>query len=260
MRTLRYGHTGPDVKAWEQFLVGVNPKSRLIVDEIFGLDTLEETKKFQKTVGLHPKEVDGIVGPTTLGHAMIMGFNPLFDAEVEKTGPNWPPRPEGEPMPLKARLAAFGQFAFTPAPTAASPEAIVITDDWADKNIVTFKVEKIKSIAPSISLHRLVVPQFERLIKAWDKAGNLDKLLSWGGSWVPRFIRGSRSNLSNHAWGTAFDINVQWNMLGACPALVGARGCVRELVEAAYDNGFYWGGWYPDRPDGMHFEIRRIIP
>jgi hypothetical protein len=65
--------------------------------------------------------------------------------------------------------------------------------------------------------------------------------------------------LSNHAFGGAFDINDQWNGLGETPALVGARGCVRELVEIANRFGFFWGGHYSHRPDGMHFEIARLL-
>jgi hypothetical protein len=70
-------------------------------------------------------------------------------------------------------------------------------------------------------------------------------------------VRGSKTVLSNHAFGTAFDINVNWNRLGTIPALVGQKGSVRELVQIANNNGFYWGGHFT-RKDGMHFEIAKI--
>ena len=60
--------------------------------------------------------------------------------------------------------------------------------------------------------------------------------------------------LSNHAFGTAFDINVQWNPLEALP---GRTGCVFELVPMAHRHGFYWGGHF-SRRDGMHFEVARV--
>jgi hypothetical protein len=63
---------------------------------------------------------------------------------------------------------------------------------------------------------------------------------------------------SNHAWGTAFDVNYGWNKLGAIPAPVGARGSVRELVPLANQYGFYWGGHFR-RCDGMHFEVARVL-
>jgi hypothetical protein len=37
--------------------------------------------------------------------------------------------------------------------------------------------------------------------------------------------------------------------------LVGEKGSVRELVPIANRWGFYWGGHYNGRPDGMHFEV-----
>lgn len=36
---------------------------------------------------------------------------------------------------------------------------------------------------------------------------------------------------------------------------MGKQGCVRELVEIATEQGFYWGGHFKSRPDGMHFEV-----
>jgi hypothetical protein len=75
-----------------------------------------------------------------------------------------------------------------------------------------------------------------------------------------RFIRCSNSSLSNHAFGTAFDINADENQLGSQPALPSEPGCVFELVPIAHKFGFYWGGHFtPPRRDGMHFEIAKIL-
>ncbi len=89
----------------------------------------------------------------------------------------------------------------------------------------------------------------------WEAAKLLDRILVYDGSFVPRFVRGSRTVLSNHAYGSAFDINERYNKLGKRAALVGERGCVRELVPIANLWGFCWGGHYNGRPDSMHFEV-----
>jgi hypothetical protein len=39
---------------------------------------------------------------------------------------------------------------------------------------------------------------------------------------------------------------------------VGQKGSVRELVQIANNNGFYWGGHF-SRKDGMHFEIAKVV-
>ena len=81
---------------------------------------------------------------------------------------------------------------------------------------------------------------------------------------MPRFKRGQANGgdeaLSNHSFGSAFDINEGFNGFGTRPALVGERGSVRKLVTIANAQGFFWGGHFPKRPDGMHFEIAFIKP
>lgn len=260
MRTLFLGTKGDDVKSWQNFLIGINPMSNVIVDGDFGPITHAETKKFQSDVSLTS---DGIVGPATLGRAMQIGLDPLQDDSQDEFGPNWPPRSAEGPLTGADRGKLFGNFAYKSATSSSNPEAIIITDGWATNNIVTSNVPQLKNISGSsgkVTIHKLVAPQLLRTFNAWEQAGLLDRILTWGGSWVPRYIRGSRTYLSNHAWGTAFDINVQWNMLGTRPTLKGQKGCVRELVKIAYDNGWYWGGWFKGRPDGMHFEAYKVIP
>jgi hypothetical protein len=107
-------------------------------------------------------------------------------------------------------------------------------------------------------LNKRVAKQMLALWDAWDKAGLLPMILSYEGAYVPRLIRGSTTSLSNHAYGSAFDINYHWNQLGATPAKAGAKGSVRELVPLAHKHGFYWGGNFA-RLDGMHFEVCKIL-
>jgi hypothetical protein len=71
-------------------------------------------------------------------------------------------------------------------------------------------------------------------------------------------VRGSTTTLSNHAYGTAFDINAAWNGLGREPAPLGAKGSVLELLPLAEAHGFAWGGLF-SRRDAMHFEVARVL-
>lgn len=43
------------------------------------------------------------------------------------------------------------------------------------------------------------------------------------------------------------------------PALEDAQGSLRELVPIANEHGFFWGGHFKRRPDGMHFEVAKLI-
>lgn len=252
------GLEGNDVRAWEYFLLGTNPTSSIVVDGRFDLRTRDETMRFQRNVGFAGSNVDGIVGPKTYAEAMRLGFDPTIDTTDDESGPNWPPQPDEQPLPYKRRVELFGSFTYVPSPIPSNPEAIVVDNKWVAKNIVTVDVPHLRS--PRFAqVHRLVASQFLALFEEWHRLGLIDRILTWDGSWSPRFIRGSRTSLSNHAWGTAFDINAQWNMLGTQPALLDEKGCVRELVKSAHDLGWYWGGWFNSRRDGMHFECVRIV-
>lgn len=260
MRIIKKDMTGDDVSRWQNFLRGIQPDSVVTVTGKFDDVTLLETKRFQRANGLRD---DGDVGPLTMSAALRLGFHVLEDDGTEETGPNWPARPAFGSISPAQREKLFGKFAYVSTPMQWNPETIKITDSWPAYNIETVFVPQLVGVpgAPKdgkIQFNKQCSTQLVAMFAEWEKAGLKDRILTWGGSWVPRFIRGSRTVLSNHSWGTAFDINVQWNGLGVTPALKGQKGCVRELVQIANENGFYWGGHWKDRPDGMHFECAQL--
>lgn len=266
MQTLKSGSTGTVVESWQNFLVG-RGNYWIDVDGVFGHDTIEATKDFQKEVGLNS---DGEVGQITLKAAVAAGF-PDPDAPVVETvegidvlGPNWPPKPDFGPLSFMDRAKLFGTFSYVAAPVGDNPEAIKITDGWDKRNIVMVDIPQLqgKKGCPKgkVEFHAKGAKQLQGLWAAWEAAGLLPLILTFDGGWVARFVRGSTKYLSNHSYGTAFDVNAKWNALGAVPALVSKEGSVRKLVEIANQHGFYWLGHAGKRPDGMHFEIAKLIP
>lgn len=158
-------------------------------------------------------------------------------------------------MTHQERLARFGNFAYVPAPTKDNPEGIKITDDWAKDNIVTIA---LPWDGKKMQCHKLAADQFKALWADWEQAKLLDRVLAFNGGWVARYKRGrtgTSDNLSNHAWGTAQDLNAKWNGLGRIPAEMGTTGCLLELVPFAEKHDIVWGGNFRGRVDGMHFEI-----
>lgn len=262
MRVLYKGLQGDDVRSWQNFLIGLDPTSNVVASGVFDDLTIAGTALFQRAVNLNP---DGEVGSMTLGQAAQHGFCLASDDRGADAGPNWPSAPVVLPLSLSDKLKLFGQFSYQAAPSASNPEAILITDSWPQQNIVSVTVPQLSARvigAPSngvVPIHKLCASQLQAVFAAWEAAGLSDRVLTWAGSWAPRFIRGSRTVLSNHAWGTAFDINVPWNTLGTQGALKGQKGSVRELVSIAYDLGWYWGGWFKGRPDPMHFECFKLV-
>jgi hypothetical protein len=257
MRVLRKGMKGEDVERWQFFLVGQN--HQIEADGDFGPATFDATSQFQRDNHL---DVDGAVGRETLGCALTLGFDPLDNSEgPATTGSNFPPKPSLRPLVTTAgRQSIFGAFEFASAPVPSNPENIRILGNWEQENIVRLKLPQLVGVqgAPpdgGARVHKKAADQVLALWKAWDDAGLLSRVATWDGAFVPRFVRGSRKALSNHAFGTAFDINAATNPRGSRPPLVGKKGSVRELVSVANELGFYWGGHFGTKPDGMHFEV-----
>ena len=248
--TLKKGSNSETVGDWQAFLRGQNLYFGA-VDNDFGAGTQKATIAFQTKYALTP---DGEVGKKTFEKAVLLGFH----VEVSAS-PSLTTKPNFAPLTGNAsRERLFGKFEYHASPTADNPERIVITDDWAKKNIVKVSLPALSKATggkyTSMYWHKSADEQLVKFFEELEKQNLHTKILSFAGSYVPRFIRGSRSQLSNHSWGTAFDINVPYNGLNKTPAQIGQKGCVRELVPIAHEFGFYWGGNF-SRPDGMHFEI-----
>lgn len=257
LKLIKINSQGTLVSNWQNFLRGQD----FFEGEITGLfdeETKAATIVFQKANGLQP---DGVVGNKTFGEAMKHGFEGILDDRTDITGNNFPSKPSFPPLVDTAqRQGLFGKFTFRSKPVTGNPENIVITNDWEKSNVVIVPIPQLIDIKGSdkVQFHKKAAAQLTKLWQDWDDAGLMNLVLTWGGSFVPRFVRGSRTTLSNHAFGTAFDINVEWNLRGTMPALVGQKGSVRQLVGIANANGFYWGGHF-SLVDGMHFEVAKLL-
>ena len=76
---------------------------------------------------------------------------------------------------------------------------------------------------------------------------------SWG--WAYRPIRGRTTGLSNHASGTAIDLNAPKHPLGARGTFTAAQAAKIRAKMREYGGAIRWGGDYSGRKDEMHFEI-----
>jgi hypothetical protein len=269
MRVLTIGSRGEDVEQWELFLRGQDYP--VIANGVFDEVDAKSTRKYQRREGL---KADGKPGPQTFAHAILEDcFDPATDTSaleagaIDRYSAQWPPRPDYAPLKGNAaRQRLFGKFAYEHKPTARNPEKIIVDPKWAKANIVTVKLpfpiargRQGGKPVKSVRVHRKIADQFVAMMRRIQVSGLDEKIITWNGSYVPRFVRGSTKTLSNHSFGTAFDINVGWNGLNQTPMLAGDYGSVRELVPIANRHGFYWGGHYQRRLDGMHFEAAKVL-
>jgi hypothetical protein len=94
---------------------------------------------------------------------------------------------------------------------------------------------------------------FDQTIERLDAKEQYD---DW--AWASRPIRGS-SSISNHASGTAMDLNATKHPMGVKTTATFNSGEIHKIHRRLkfYNDCIRWGGDYQSRPDAMHFEIDR---
>ncbi|RDJ05093.1 peptidoglycan-binding protein [Rhizobium grahamii] len=264
---LTVGAFGNDVRRLQEYL-DVEVSASLTADGLCGGKTKEEVFRFRKKFGLP-------VAPAFDDQCFAVSetrvdIKPDFDPDPTKTGREWPKKKSGLSSPSASEMQSkCGAIEFVHNPVSGNPEHIKITNDFVAEHIATIDIPELRDcVVPldpgvaktdgRIHFHRRHAARLAKLFSDWREAGLTNRILTFDGSFNARLKRGSTkatlANLSNHSWGTAFDINAYWNPRKATPVLMGDRGCVRELVSIAHSNGFYWGGYFSIM-DGMHFEV-----
>jgi len=255
MTVLELNIKNKEVKKWQLFLIGLG-YSKVKADGDFGPITEAATKDFQRKNNL---VADGKVGNYTLKVAIDKGFA-LFDVVIPEraTVNSFPAKPNFNPLNTSQMKKTFGAFDYTLKDEKGN---ISILGNWEKENITSIEIPQLTKLPPyfpkKIKVHQKAAQQFTNLFNAWQKAGLSPLIISYSGCFNPRLVRGG-NDLSRHSWGTAFDINAEWNGLNITPPKRGEKGSVLELVKISNDNGFYWGGHFP-RLDGMHFEIAQLL-
>jgi hypothetical protein len=125
---------------------------------------------------------------------------------------------------------------------------------WARESLTQLSVPAWFCNSGVVPVHRAAASQLSALLSAWSRAGLSDRIVSFNGTVAYRRMRGSKS-ISSHAYGIAFDVNARENTLGQRPAMFWEHGCLLELVKIANEHGWFWGGHFRSRKDGMHFEL-----
>lgn len=109
----------------------------------------------------------------------------------------------------------------------------------------------------AIKFHRKAAPSLTRVLnEIWEHVGHdqakLDKdgVSCYDGAYNPRYVRGSTTKPSNHAYGAAIDINSVHNAQGS-----GRGNMPQYVIDAFKREGWRWGGDYKhSKTDPMHFE------
>ena len=140
---------------------------------------------------------------------------------------------------------AVGIYRYT-----ALPDGHIEPDPaWVEAHIATESVP----ILGEVTCNKLLFPQLRAALDDVVARGLADQIHpeEYGGCYNPRFIAGS-TQLSNHAFGLALDLNVPGNGRGT------AGEIDRDVVGIFQHWGFTWGGdWRYTDP--MHFELNQLV-
>lgn len=148
-------------------------------------------------------------------------------------------------LPLVLLKSLFGEFAARPA--KGRPGYLELDPVWIREHLVTTHVP----LLGRVTCHRGIVFQLRGAMRELRDAGLGPLIRSFHGCFVPKFVtRDPTALISHHAWGIAFDVNLDGNYYGQAPHQP------PRLVETLERWGFLWGGVFVV-PDGNHFEYKR---
>ncbi len=104
-----------------------------------------------------------------------------------------------------------------------------------------------------VTMIRPALDSLERIVRRLKESEpQIHDALGTAGALCARLIRGSRSSVSNHSWGTAIDLKLQGRLDGFGDG--GTQFGLLLLAELFNEEGWFWGATY-SREDSMHFEV-----
>jgi hypothetical protein len=120
--------------------------------------------------------------------------------------------------------------------------------------------EAIPSLGKSIYINREFQPTYEKFLNELIRKGLHKEINSNDECFMPRLIRGSKTDISMHTWGIAVDLNPTHNPLGVTRSQAihrGLRPFSEHFQQTARNCGLV-AGYDFGRCDGMHFEMSQF--
>jgi hypothetical protein len=143
-------------------------------------------------------------------------------------------------------IAKFGNTMVATQRKKFEPAYMVSWDVPDDINAI------IRPLPNRIYCNKLIVEPLEKVFRELIRTGLYKEIKQWDGCYNPRFQRGSTTKISEHAWGTAVDLNAAQNPLG------GKVTWTPAFVKVWRDLGWNCGADWTSRKDGMHFSWNKF--
>ncbi|PUB17284.1 M15 family metallopeptidase [Yoonia sediminilitoris] len=134
------------------------------------------------------------------------------------------------------------------------PRAQYGTDCQSVTNPSLKALMETRQIGPiRVTMIKPALDSLERIMrKLQDQEPDIYASIGTAGALCVRLIRGSRSSISNHSWGTAIDLKLQGRLDGFGDG--STQFGLLLIAELFNEEGWFWGATY-SREDSMHFEV-----
>lgn len=104
-----------------------------------------------------------------------------------------------------------------------------------------------------VTMIRPALDSLERIMnRLKEEEPEIYAAIGTAGALCARFVRGSRTSISNHSWGTAIDLKLEGRLDGFGDG--STQFGLLLIAELFNEEGWFWGATY-SREDSMHFEV-----
>lgn len=228
----------------------------ILPDELVGAAEILVSRRTGRRIGVTTDRyvlVQPAAGRRLSSSSLARALHPLVSPDlggyrrVQVRAPGETPyfRPGDAVMPPVILKTLFGEFAARPS--TVYPGYLEIDPAWERSNLETARMP----VLGTVTCHRGVMAQLRGAMEELEASGLARLIHTFDGCYTPRFIdTNPAAMLSRHAWGVAFEVNLEGNRYGQPPDQD------PRLVEVLERWGFLWGGRFVV-PDGAQFEYRR---
>lgn len=145
-------------------------------------------------------------------------------------------------------------------PMASKAESLKFQSKWMKlwKYPEAIKT-KIPQLGESIYINKEFQPKYEAFLMELINRELHDEITENDQCFMPRYQRGSTTQISIHTWGGAVDLNPTHNPIFSTREQCIAKGLTpftEEFIQCGRDCGLIMGADFKGRPDLMHIQMK----
>jgi hypothetical protein len=143
-------------------------------------------------------------------------------------------------------------------PMKSAADKLTFEKKWMELHVYPENIRKaIPALGEKIYINKDFYSTYIRFLSLLIERNLHGEIHANDECFMPRYQRGSTTQISIHTWGLAVDLNPLDNPIYSTREQCIAKGLkpfTKEFIQAGRDAGLICGADFPGRPDLMHFE------